>query len=88
MSNMSYCRFQNTLSDFRDCVEAFEGLLNGEEGKLSDSEYEAARGLLSYAYDLLTLAADASGTSIEDLDTRDFDIAMRHAQNSASKEEA
>ena len=22
MSNMSYCRFQNTVSDLRDCVEA------------------------------------------------------------------
>ena len=21
MSNMSYCRFQNTLSDLRDCIE-------------------------------------------------------------------
>lgn len=24
MSNMSYCRFQNTASDLRDCLENFE----------------------------------------------------------------
>lgn len=24
MSNMSYCRFQNTLSDLRDCYESMD----------------------------------------------------------------
>lgn len=35
MSNMSYCRFENTYGDLRDCVEALE-----EEGleELSDQE--------------------------------------------------
>jgi len=27
MSNMSYCRFQNTDKDLSDCAEALEGLL-------------------------------------------------------------
>ena len=31
MSNMSYCRFQNTWTDLRDCVEALEEAL--DEGK-------------------------------------------------------
>ena len=31
MANMSYCRFQNTYSDFRDCVDALEEAL--DEGK-------------------------------------------------------
>ena len=32
MANMSYCRFQNTLEDLRDCYESMnEGLLSEEE---------------------------------------------------------
>ena len=34
MSNMSYCRFQNTLADLRDCYENMEGeKLSWEEEK-------------------------------------------------------
>lgn len=35
MSNMSYCRFHNTLSDLRDCEQALEhpdDTLSSEEG--------------------------------------------------------
>ena len=35
MSNMSYCRFRNTLHDLRDCI------LNIEDTELSDEEAEA-----------------------------------------------
>ena len=42
MSNMSYCRFQNTLSDLEDCYEA---LLN-EEGELSSEEEQDAKECL------------------------------------------
>lgn len=31
MSNMSYCRFRNTRSDLRDCVDNFFNLENEEE---------------------------------------------------------
>lgn len=36
MSNMSYCRFRNTLSDLRDCQEWM-----GETGDLDEAEAEA-----------------------------------------------
>lgn len=26
MANMSYCRFQNTYQDFKDCIESFTSL--------------------------------------------------------------
>lgn len=29
MTNMSYCRFENTLADLRDCFEQIESLLDG-----------------------------------------------------------
>lgn len=41
MANMSYCRFQNTLSDLSDCEEALEN----DEG-LSNDEYHAALRLI------------------------------------------
>lgn len=30
MSNMSYCRFENTSRDLRDCLEAMQELINNE----------------------------------------------------------
>ena len=41
MSNMSYCRFQNTLTDLRDCQNA---LFEGEE--LSEAEEKAKKRLI------------------------------------------
>ena len=39
MGNMSYCRFENTLADMRDCLYAIEAGLDAEE--LSDYEISA-----------------------------------------------
>ncbi len=33
MSNMGYCRFQNTLQDLRDCYEMWEEETSQEEKK-------------------------------------------------------
>lgn len=41
MSNMSYCRFQNTLRDMYDCFE-FDGEDNDDRDDLSEEE-ESAR---------------------------------------------
>ena len=47
MSNMSYCRFQNTLSDLRDCSE------NLRDGDLSMEEASARRQLLELCMQML-----------------------------------
>ena len=39
MSNMSYCRFQNTLIDLRDCADALDEI----EGNLSELSKDEAR---------------------------------------------
>lgn len=45
MSNMSYCRFENTLHDLGDCLEALEdGALDRRD--LNDSERESALELI------------------------------------------
>jgi hypothetical protein len=36
MSNMSYCRFQNTLSDLQDCADNITEKLDTEEAEARD----------------------------------------------------
>ena len=43
MANMSYCRFQNTLSDLRDC---YDHMADFDEGRLSPDEHKAACRLM------------------------------------------
>lgn len=65
MSNMSYCRFQNTLRDFRDCANALRELEAGNESPLSDDELAAAKDLLAEAADLLEAVLENTGTDAE-----------------------
>jgi hypothetical protein len=45
--NMSYCRFQNTLNDLRDCEEALQN-----EEKLSLAEIKAAKHLIGLCMEI------------------------------------
>jgi hypothetical protein len=47
MGNMSYCRFENTLADMRDCLCALENGLDAEE--LSEYEISALRNFADVA---------------------------------------
>ena len=47
MGNMSYCRFENTLADMRDCLHALENGLDAEE--LSEYEISALRNFADTA---------------------------------------
>ena len=50
MSNMSYCRFENTARDLKDCVYAIE---NGEHTEdLSSYERNGLRELLDYCEEI------------------------------------
>lgn len=40
MSNMSYCRFENTVQDLRDCYENWESLVEKETDEESPNEHE------------------------------------------------
>lgn len=52
MTNMSYCRFQNTATDLMDCVDNFDDLKSNEER-------EARKRLVKHALVLVQKAADA-----------------------------
>lgn len=40
MSNMSYCRFENTAENLDDCVQALDRILNNNEQRGEISEFE------------------------------------------------
>ncbi len=46
MGNMSYCRFENTARDLRDCVNAIR---RGEYDELNDYEIEGLKEILYLA---------------------------------------
>ena len=51
MSNMSYCRFENTLLDLRDCRDALISI-DGDLDQLSDTEKRAAQRLIDVCRDI------------------------------------
>ena len=55
MSNMSYCRFENTARDLDDCIEAIE---NNEIHSLSDTEIDGLRAIQNLARCLNELKDD------------------------------
>ncbi len=60
MSNMSYCRFENTSNDLQDCLEAMQELIdnNGvdEDGDtLSKREINAMHNMRSMAEEFIEL---------------------------------
>lgn len=75
MSNMSYCRFQNTLHDLIDCQDQLEAILNADtedgDGKLSEEELSAATQLVDRCISITRLVAEHNGLYIEELDELD-----------------
>jgi len=52
MSNMSYCRFENTSRDVEDCIGAIQ---NGEAHDLNNYEIEGLETLLTQAEILVSM---------------------------------
>ena len=71
MSNMSYCRFQNTLQDMQNCLNAMREASCIAAMNLSDDEYQAFQEMASLviwfrieADRLLMDAADAQAVDV------------------------
>ena len=75
MGNMSYCRFQNTFSDFEDCKDAILGMTSGEGGALEGEELRYAKRLIESAFELVGILNEqiTDGPDIEGLDEVDTD---------------
>lgn len=65
MANMSYCRFENTYSDLRDCVYALEDI-KYDNGSISEREAEYAKKMRDLCEQYLEL--------IDDLDCDDEEV--------------
>ena len=63
MSNMSYCRFENTVRDLNDCLEALRRVASGEEF-LSKEELAKAKELVQICSEFVMDIVEQSG--IED----------------------
>ena len=53
MGNMSYCRFENTANDLKDCVYALNDIASQED--LSHYEIRGLKGILEYARDIVEM---------------------------------
>lgn len=65
MANMSYCRFENTYSDLRDCVMQLE-LLTGGDATISKREMTYAKMMRDLCEDYLSLLDELEEQSAED----------------------
>lgn len=52
MSNMSYCRFENTTADMDECIEAIR---NGDTEGMSEYELDALKQFIELARDIVDL---------------------------------
>lgn len=65
--NMSYCRFENTVSDLRDCYN------NMDSNDLSESEFYARRHLIELCMSIACEYVDLLGQEFkEEYDEDDF----------------
>lgn len=55
MTNMSYCRFENTFADLADCVMKLEEMVNEEHFNLSQSEKEYANRMRALCREYLDI---------------------------------
>jgi hypothetical protein len=78
MSNMSYCRFENTVYNLRDC---YDNLAN----KLSKDENCARRELIEMCFDIVKECMDNQCES--NIDNVDIDECIKALENDCSCED-
>ncbi len=86
MSNMSYCRFQNTAGDFADCKETLEQLIAGGEEPLSREELYAAKRLVRLAYEMVQSLVEAGDLDVDVMDDEDLQRVVELANADAKKD--
>jgi len=59
MSNMSYCRFENTSYDLQDCLDAIQ---NGETDELNPDEKRGLRRILNISRKIIDMEEDIINT--------------------------
>ena len=67
MSNMSYCRFRNTLADLRDCYDNMNDIDLSEESDGND-EIAARQRLIDLCCDIALAYGDEIGRELQEVD--------------------
>lgn len=62
MGNMSYCRFENTAEDLRDCLKA---IYNGEHFDLNSYEMKGLLSIIEDARELYYMFGDQTEEDIK-----------------------
>lgn len=68
MANMSYCRFENTSNDLRDCVSVMEEAYDLPDLDLSASETRSMEHMRELCEDFLRQYERLQAASTEDFD--------------------
>lgn len=74
MGNMSYCRFENTYHDLRDCFNYMdlnqddEGNLNNEDNKLSDDEADSRKSIIELCVKIALQYGAEIGQPVQEAD--------------------
>jgi len=89
MSNMSYCRFQNTAADLADCSHALQEMIErrGTKSKLGREELRAARNLVLLCYDIVVMVTEHADEPIEDLTEESLEDAVIDINEACTGEE-
>lgn len=88
MSNMSYCRFQNTLNDLRDCEEALQELVDGDAEGLSQYELPAAEELAACCIRIVRVLVEQGGLDLSNADHPQFDDKLSEVVSSLCSKES
>jgi hypothetical protein len=91
MSNMSYCRFENTNRDLGDCADALEAMISGDDDgempePLSSYELSAAKDLADRCQRILQMLASYGGVEDEEVLAADFSNVVVSLNNSLKGE--
>lgn len=78
MSNMSYCRFENTNTDLIDCEDALAAMMesHAKDDHLTDRELKAAKQLVVTCLRIIETLAEIANKPIEDLNEQDVEDAV------------
>lgn len=74
MSNMSYCQFQNTLLDLRQCRDTLEAILEGDDCVQGQEEQHAMRKLIQLCQEIAEL-------DVEDVEYSNSSVLAERAES-------
>ena len=63
MANMSYCRFENTVSDLADCVMALKRVVYDGEA-ISEREWAKAKSMLTWCQTFIDTFEEAEESEL------------------------